>query len=92
MTFIRYVLPAVILLAGVVLVIVRGGDLTSWEGASALWGAGLSVLLINFLYRMGVSGDRSREQEERDRAFLDEHGHWPDEQPPVRRRPGSRNR
>ena len=56
MSVVRIWLPVAILLAGVVLVIVRGGDETSLEGAAALWGAGLSVALLNWLHRMGVTG------------------------------------
>ena len=42
-------------------------------------GGVLFLLLINFLFRLGVSGDREREQEERARGCFDEHGVWPDE-------------
>jgi len=81
MRLVRVWLPAAILLAGIVLVIVRGGDETSIEGAAALWGAGLSVALLNWLHRMGVSGDRSRDEEDEARAYFDLHGRWPDEGP-----------
>lgn len=83
---IRIWLPLAILAAGVALVIARGGDETSWEGGAALWGAGLSVALLNWFYRMGVSGDRDRDREDEARAYFERHGHWPDEAPPVRRR------
>ncbi len=45
------------------------------------------MLLINLLFRLGVSGDREREREEEARRYLDEHGVWPDEDdaPPARR-------
>jgi hypothetical protein len=84
MRAVRVWLPLAILLAGVVLVIVRGGDETSIEGAAALWGAGLSVALLNWLHRMGVTGDRSRDDEDAARAYFDRHGHWPDEGPSGR--------
>lgn len=87
MTVVRVWLPVAILAAGVVLVIVRGGDETSIEGAAALWGAGLSVALLNWLHRIGVSGDSAREQEDAARAYFDRHGRWPDEAP---RRPPPR--
>jgi drug/metabolite transporter (DMT)-like permease len=79
MSIVRIWVPVAILVAGVVLVIVRGGDETSLEGAAALWGAGLSVALLNWLHRMGVTGDRARDQEDEARAYFDRHGHWPDE-------------
>jgi hypothetical protein len=44
-----------------------------------------SVLLLNVLYRVGVSGDAERDREAEARDYFDEHGRWPDEQPPARR-------
>jgi drug/metabolite transporter (DMT)-like permease len=61
LSVIRIWLPVAIIVAGVVLVVARGGDETSWEGGAALWGAGLAVALLNWMYRFGVSGDRLRE-------------------------------
>jgi hypothetical protein len=43
--------------------------------------------MINWLFRLGVSGDLEREEEERARQYLEEHGHWPDEEPPPPRPP-----
>jgi drug/metabolite transporter (DMT)-like permease len=82
MSVVRIWIPVAILLAGVVLVIVRGGDETSLEGAAALWGAGLSVALLNWLHRIGVSGDSQREREDAARAYFARHGRWPDDVPP----------
>jgi hypothetical protein len=79
MKVVRFWIPAAILVAGIVLVVVRGGDETSLEGCAALWGAGLSVALLNWLHRMGVSGDRSRVQEDEARAYFARHGRWPDD-------------
>jgi hypothetical protein len=55
-----------------------------FDGFAILVGAGLSVALINVLFRLGASGDRERDDEERAREFFSEHGHWPDEPPPAR--------
>jgi hypothetical protein len=84
MSAVRIWLPVTILVAGVLLVIVRGGDETSIEGAAALWGAGLSVALLNWLHRMGVTGDSSRDEEDAARAYFDRHGRWPDDPPRTR--------
>jgi hypothetical protein len=73
------------LVAGVILVIVRGGDETSLEGAAALWGAGLSVALLNWLHRVGVTGDSARDDEDAARSYFDRHGRWPDDAAPPRR-------
>jgi hypothetical protein len=82
MKFVRIWLPVTILAAGLLLIAVRGGDETSIEGAAALWGAGLSVALLNWLHRVGVSGDSARDDEDQARAYFDRHGRWPDDVPP----------
>jgi hypothetical protein len=89
MTYLRVWLPIAILLAGIVLIVVRGGDETSIDGAAALWGAGLSVMLLNWLHRIGVSGDSARVEEDEARAYFDRHGRWPDEDDELPRRQGS---
>ncbi|MFA9269572.1 hypothetical protein LRS13_07220 [Svornostia abyssi] len=77
--FIRYVLPALVVVAAIILFALNP-SLDSADGAAALIGAGLSIALLNFLHRMGVSGDRDRDDEAAARRYFDEHGHWPDEQ------------
>lgn len=81
MLFVRYIIPGALVLAGVVILIAGGASPTSVEGFGLFVGAGLAVLLLNFLHRMGVQGDRTREREERAREYFDKHGHWPDERP-----------
>ena len=49
------------------------------EAGAMIVGAGLSVWLLNLLYRVGVSGDRERHREDEARDYYDRHGHWPDE-------------
>ena len=79
----RYGIGAVMVVAGLVMLIVNPGGF-GVDGFAMAVGGGLSVLLINFLYRLGVSGDREREDEERARAYFDEHGEWPEEEVKVR--------
>jgi len=79
-TLLRYGLPAVICLVGLGFLIAAPG--ANFEGAMALIGAGLSVLLVNLLFRLGVSGDRDRTQEEDARRAFDRTGRWPDESEP----------
>jgi hypothetical protein len=81
----RYGIGAVMVVAGILLLIVNPGGF-GVDGFAMAAGGGLSVLLINFLYRLGVSGDREREDEERARAYFDEHGEWPEEEVRVRER------
>src|SRR5579875_1203175 len=78
--FVRYGIAAIMIVAGIVLLIVSPGGFGT-EGFAMAVGGGLSVLLLNWLFRLGVSGDREREQEEAARAYLERHGHWPDEEP-----------
>lgn len=75
---IRYVLPAIVTVVGVGLMAFGGGE-DSLEGGAAVVGAGLSIWLMNFLWRIGVSGDRDRDDEQEARRFFDEHGRWPDD-------------
>lgn len=75
---IRYVLPAVVTVVGIALMAFGGGE-DGLEGGAAVVGAGLSIWLMNFLWRVGVSGDRDRDDEQAARAYFDEHGHWPDD-------------
>ena len=49
------------------------------EGAGII-GAGLSIWLLNVLFRIGVKGDEERDAEWR-RASTSTHGHWPDQAP-----------
>ena len=84
MIAVRYVLPAVILLAGIVALLVSD-TLTGLEGLAMGIGVAASVLLLNVLYRVGVKGDLERDDEEAARVFYDEHGRWPDEAPAAER-------
>jgi hypothetical protein len=81
MKVVRVWLPAVILAVGLAILLIRR-DETGLDAFAALWGAGLSVALLNWLHRVGVSGERERDEEDEARRFLERHGHWPDEPPP----------
>ena len=82
---VRYGLGGLMVLAGTVVLVVNPGGF-GVDGFAMAAGGGLSVLLINFLFRLGVSGDRERAQEEEARRYFDEHGVWPDEDPWPRAR------
>jgi hypothetical protein len=83
MLIVRYGIGGVMVLAGFVLLIVSPGGFGT-EGFGMAVGGGLAVLLLNFLYRMGVSGEQDRDQEERARRYFDEHGEWPEDELPSR--------
>jgi hypothetical protein len=78
MLAVRYVLPVLLVLGGVVLVAIEPNTI-GVEGLLMAIGAALSVLLLNWLFRAGVQGDRERASEEAARAYFAEHGRWPDE-------------
>ena len=82
----RYVLPGVVCAAAVVILIVNDFDEDSLDGAAAFLGAGLSIWLMNVLFRVGVDNEKDRDEESRAREYFDEHGYWPDEAPGRRPR------
>ena len=71
---IRYGIPMVLLIAGVVV----GAAADSVAAAALFISAASAVLLLNVLYRIGVQGDRERDREEAARVYFDKHGRWPD--------------
>ncbi len=73
---VRYVLPAVVVLGG--LVVMSFGDENHLEGGAGIVSAGLAIFFVNWLFRAGVSGDREREAEEAARDYFERHGRWPD--------------
>jgi Ca2+/Na+ antiporter len=76
----RVGLPVVLFVAGIVILVVVDSSVR-WDGWAMCWGSALALLLVTFLVRMGNEGEKERDAEERARAYLAEHGHWPDEPP-----------
>ena len=72
---IRYGIPAAFIVAGQV-VLITTQDAVNWAGFT---GAGLAILLIGALLRIGTEGDKERDREEAARQYFDKHGRWPDE-------------
>ena len=90
MRFVRLWLPLAIIAGGLVIIIATGGSEDGLEGGFLTIGAGLSVWLLNIMYRVSVKGERDRDREDEARAYFDEHGHWPDESPPPKPAPPGR--
>jgi hypothetical protein len=88
MVFVRYVLPAIGVLAGLV-VMALGGE-SNVEGGAGIVGASLAIYAMNWLYRASVNGDRERDAEEAARDYFDAHGYWPDEAPRAGQAPRAR--
>jgi hypothetical protein len=75
---VRYILPAVVALVGLV-IFVFDQSLIGLEGFVMFVGVAGSILLLNVLHRIGVSGEAERDREEAARTYFDEHGRWPDD-------------
>ena len=78
MAWLRYGIPAALVVAGFVILFTVSGS-TRWDGWAMCVGSGLAVLLLNFLFRYGASGDRDRDAEAAARDYFAEHGRWPDD-------------
>jgi hypothetical protein len=78
MLAVRYILPLVLFLGGIVLFAIEPNSI-GLEGFAMATGAALSVLFLNWLFRAGVRGDRERDAEEAAREYYAKHGRWPDE-------------
>lgn len=76
--FLRYGLPAVLVVAGFVILFTVDSSLR-WDGFAMCVGAGLSVLLLNWLFRFGAKGDEEREREVAAREEFARTGRWPDD-------------
>lgn len=85
MLIVRYGIGGVLVAAGIVMLIISPGGL-GVDGFALAAGGGLSVLLLNALYRLSVSSELDREREEQARAYLEVHGEWPEDQPIQRSR------
>ncbi len=78
MAWLRYGVPAALVVAGFVILFTVSGS-TRWDGWAMCVGSGLAVLLLNFLFRFGARSDEDRQAEEDARSYFAEHGRWPDE-------------
>ncbi|HXD53167.1 MAG TPA: hypothetical protein VN618_00295 [Solirubrobacteraceae bacterium] len=76
MALLRYVLPGVVVVAGIVVMAL--GSETDLEGGGGIVSAGLAIYFINWLFRAGAAGDRERDAEDAAREYFDRHGRWPD--------------
>jgi hypothetical protein len=83
--FVRIWLPVLVVGAGLI-TIAFNPTVDGLEGAAHIIGAGLAIWLVNLLVRIGISGEKDRDEEDAARAFFDAHGYWPDEEPPAARR------
>ncbi|HEY3186302.1 MAG TPA: hypothetical protein VGJ70_02430 [Solirubrobacteraceae bacterium] len=74
-----YGLTAIVVAGGAVAVGVGASINDALEALAWLIAVGASVYLFYALFRIGLSGDRERDDEEAARRHFDEHGRWPGE-------------
>ena len=83
----RLWLPLGIAAAGIVLIVIGHGRVTSaTDSKTVITAAGVALLLvalivwmINWMFRMSVASNRDRDREEEARDYFTRTGHWPDE-------------
>jgi hypothetical protein len=75
---VRYGIPGALILAGFVCLFAARGN-QAQEGWALFTGAGIAVLIVNLLLRIGMEGDRDRDREEKARDYYAKHGRWPGE-------------
>ena len=85
MFIVRYGIGGVMVTGGIVMLVISPAGL-GVDGFAMAVGGGLAVLMLNALFRLGVSGDQEREQEEQARRYLEEHGEWPEHEPVTKQR------
>lgn len=76
----RVGLPALLVVAGVVCLFIGHGTNGAAGVGVVLLGVALMVVLLDWLYHLGISSDRDREIEEEARDYYTRTGHWPDEE------------
>jgi hypothetical protein len=77
MWVIRYLVPGVVCLSGLVMYAVLPAPASVTAGSSLL-GAGIGIALLNLMFRAGAKGDDERREEEAARDYYTRHGRWPD--------------
>jgi hypothetical protein len=75
---VRYVLPSVLVLAGLILIVIKPHGATL-HGGMGIIGAGLAAFLFAFLAKVSMSGDTQQRKDDEARRYFDEHGRWPDD-------------
>ena len=77
--FVRYGIPALFITVGFIVLFTVEESGHAWTGWAGFTGAGLSVLLLNVLHRMGHHSHLDREVDDAAREHFDKHGRWPDD-------------
>jgi len=86
--FTRLWLPVAIGGLGVALIVIGHGTYSQLANTHSIETAGgvamlivaVTVWMINWLYRLGVSSNADRDEEERARQYFDRTGRWPEDE------------
>lgn len=86
----RIGLPLAIAVAGVVLIVIGHGSYSQLADRHSLEtaaGVGLLVVavivwMLNWMFRLSLSSNEEREEEERAREYFDRTGRWPEDDAP----------
>jgi len=81
MTVFRFAVPAVLVVAGAICLII-GGDVLTPIGIGVA-GAAAVVAMSTVFLRIGLAEERDRAQEDAAREHYARTGRWPDEEPPA---------
>ncbi|CAA9531851.1 MAG: hypothetical protein AVDCRST_MAG30-3843 [uncultured Solirubrobacteraceae bacterium] len=76
MILLRFGLPLLMLVAGVVMIVV--GDQYVIGAGVTIAGSAVLVFLANALFRFSAGESRDRDREQAARDHYSEHGRWPD--------------
>jgi hypothetical protein len=77
----RYGFPAALLSAAVILLVAETHGNRIGGFAMLFVGSALSFVVLDVVYRVSVSSEVERDEEDEARAYLSAHGQWPDETP-----------
>ena len=78
LVLLRYVVPAGLLVAGVVILVVADPS-TRYDGFGLCWGAAFALFVFAQLIRLNTSGADDRDREEAARDYYSQHGRWPND-------------
>ena len=85
----RIWLPVSIAVAGLALIVIGHGKYSDLANTHSLEsGAGVALLIVaiivwmmNWLFRLSLTSNEEREEEERAREYFDRTGRWPEDEP-----------
>jgi hypothetical protein len=80
LTLTRVWLPLGLAVVGLVMTVIGHGKTVIAAVGVCLILIGLSVWLINWMFRLSVQSNRDRDREEEARNYFDRYGHWPGEE------------